>query len=138
MSSTYYTLCLSHDPAIRIDRDHSTAEEALAAIAAGLDEHPDCDLLVGRFSYPLVEVACPPTRDQRHTPKCLAHGGPAWASRELLRLLAAAYLSGDSAVRAATAVNAFQHWTPQRIHRLRDLLDIPGLDEDPDEKADRS
>lgn len=135
MSSTYYTLCLSHDPAIRIDREHTTAGEALASITAGIEEHPGCDLLVGRFSAALVEVACPATRDQRHTPRCLAPGGPDWASSELLRLLAAAYLSGDSAVRAATAVNAFQHWTPQRIHRLRDLLDIPGLDED--EKAER-
>lgn len=129
MSSTYYTLCLSHDPAIRIDREHRSAGEALDAIAAGIEEHPDCDLLVGRYSAALVEVACPPTRDQRNVPRCLAHGGPVWASAELLRLLATACNTGDGAVRAATAVNAFRHWTPQRIHRLRTQLDIHGLDE---------
>lgn len=130
MSSTYRVLCLSHDPATAHGR-HDTAEEALDAIAAGLEQHPDCDLLVGRYAYALVEVACPASRDQRHTPRCLAHGGPKWAGSDLLRLLVVVYQSPDGVARAAARCNAFRCWTERRLHRLRIELDIPCLDAPP-------
>ena len=56
MSSTYRVLCLSHDPAIVAADDYQRPETAEAAITEGIAEHAGCDLVIGRYSYPLVEL----------------------------------------------------------------------------------
>ncbi|MEU1853954.1 hypothetical protein ABZ499_33025 [Streptomyces sp. NPDC019990] len=127
MSSSYYLLCVSHDPALRIDSSFTSPDAAMDAIAAGLEEHPVCDLLVARVSGALCEVGCPPTRNQRHHPPCLAHGGPKWADADLLRLLTAVNQTDDVRVRDVARSNAFSCWSIRRLHRLRLELGTPAL-----------
>jgi hypothetical protein len=136
VSSTYYTLCLSHDPAIEY-RPHRSAEEALAEIAAGgISEHPHCDLVVLRMSGGPSELVCPPSREHRPD-ACLAHSDPVWIDADVLTCLAAVRRSTDPEILAAAdATRLFRHWPRQRLHRLRSWLDFPPLD-DPDEKAER-
>lgn len=56
MSSTYRILCVSHDPALTTGSDYNSPEAAEAAIRLGVNGHPTCDLLIGRYSYPLRAV----------------------------------------------------------------------------------
>lgn len=65
MSSVYRILCLNHDPALEVGDDGwRSAQEALAAVAdrEAAPGYPRCDLMVGRYSYPLVEVCWPAAR----------------------------------------------------------------------------
>lgn len=122
MSSTYRILCLSHDPATEWG-EYSTPEAAEAAIADGLPEHPHCHLMIGRYSYPLVELGCPPSRHQPAKLSC-HHGGTEWTDSEWLRLLAAAYRSSDPAVQQAAKDG--RHWClpPAVLARLGAQLGI--------------
>lgn len=120
MSSTYRILCLSHDPATT-HGEYRSPNDAQTAIAVGVDGHPNCDLLIGRFSYPLVEAGCPASRHQPAKLRC-CHGGTVWADADVLRLLAAGYQSQDEAVRAAMKQFEFRCWSWERLRRLRDEL----------------
>ena len=129
MSSTYYVLCLSHDPAITVnDSGYSSPEAAEEAIRDRASGHEACDLMIGRYSYPLVELGCPTSKDQpaalRSGVLSCCHGGAVWVRKEWLLLLAAAYQSDDPAMRAA--VKAGSHWCLpwERLKRLRVELDI--------------
>lgn len=123
MSSTYRILCLSHDPATTTGDDYRTPEAAERDIAKGIDDHPNCDLMIGRYSYPLVELGCPPSRDQRVKLRC-THGNTEWTDKEWLHLLAAAYQSEDPAVRQAVK-DGYHHCLPwDRLQRLRAELGI--------------
>ena len=97
MSSIYDLLCISHDPAVRLNIDLPSGDDGrvrveaiLAAHTAGtrpVEGHPRCDLVAGRYSYPLVEVYCPPPglgRTHVH------HRGGGWFTVEALRVLQAA------------------------------------------------
>ncbi len=124
MSSTYYVLCLSHDPAITVnDPGYNSAAEAEAAIRDRPSGHEHCDLMIGRYSYPLVELGCPASRDQTVKLGC-THGGIVWTDSKWLRLLAAAYQSGDPGVRKA--MEEGRHWCLpwERLRRLRVELGI--------------
>lgn len=118
MSSDYYVLCLSHDPALVIDRDYGTPEAALRAASRPdlFEGHTGCDLLAGRYSAPLIEAACP------GTPNCRSHGlaYDTWTEAGWLRLLHAAYTRGDdvSGYRLPTC------WTRDRVLRLGSELGI--------------
>jgi hypothetical protein len=124
MSSTYRILCLSHDPALVLEQEYSSGrggrEAVEAAVLAGVKDHEGCDLLLGRFSYPLIEVGCP------KGPSC-THRGAVWLDTEWLQLLAAV---GDGphdeqlhkAVARARRTN--RCWTEQRLNRLRLELDL--------------
>lgn len=126
MSSDYKILCLSHNPAIVIEGDwHSSRDGHIIALAVAANpvgheatrQHAHCDLLVGRYSYPLVEVACPPSRpgDTKHSG---FHREAKWIDASWLRLLAAAYASTDNAVlQAAQRVSGC--WSADRVNRLR-------------------
>ncbi|MEV0831462.1 MULTISPECIES: hypothetical protein [Streptosporangiaceae] len=131
MSSIYRVLCLSHDPAITTEAEYARPESAVAAIASGIDGHPDCDLLIGRYSYPLIEVGCPPTtgpeRAARH--RCYPHSVTEWADVAWLRILAAVYQVGDEQMRTLASATSLQHgtlrhWSRERLRRLRDELGI--------------
>lgn len=131
MSSTYSVLCLSHDPAITVhDPGYNRPEQAEAAIRDGVNGHEHCDLMIGRYSYPLVELGCPASRDQPVKLRC-THGGTSWTDSEWLRLLAAAYQSTDPAM--GEAIKAGYHgclpW--ERLRRLRVELGIT-VKEEPD------
>lgn len=57
MSSTYNAICLSHTPPLEVcDWQANTPEEALHVAQ---DLHSECDVMVGRYSYPLIAVGCP-------------------------------------------------------------------------------
>ncbi len=129
MSSDYRVLCLSHDPAIVTGAEWPDREPAIAAAAdpancEQLREHIQCDLLVGRYSYPLVEVACPPSRDQaawKHYPyhPC----GPEWIDASWLRLLA--WCHRTAAADDPILTEPPGCWSRQRVHRLRLELGLP-------------
>jgi hypothetical protein len=125
VSSNYRILCLSHDPAI-VAGDFTSAEAAEAEIAVGLNEHPQCDLLIGRYSYPLVEVGCPPTTGIKRSGQhyCFPHAMTKWVDVAWLRLLAAAHQSGNDQMRALVDDTHLRHWPWGRLQRLRDELGL--------------
>ena len=129
MSSVYRVLCLSHDPAMDTGGEwHSSRDGHTIAPAAALDPaahqetelHAGCDLVVGRYSYPLVEVCCP---GGRHTG--LTHRGPVWVEAEWLRLLwHAQQAPEDSPIRRAAAGAAMACWPHDRLGKLHRELDL--------------
>ncbi|MEU4224334.1 hypothetical protein AB0F17_08575 [Nonomuraea sp. NPDC026600] len=126
MSSIYRILCLSHDPAITVEAEYDRPETAAAAITAGVDGHARCDLLIGRYSYPLIEVGCPPTtgpqRIGQH--RCYPHSAPEWVDVAWLRILAAVHQSGTERMRALARESRLGCWSWERLRRLRDELSI--------------
>jgi hypothetical protein len=134
MSSTYRILCLSHDPALSFG-EYSTPGTAEAAIRVGIDEHPRCDLLIGRYSYPLIEVGCPPTtgHDRPGRRRCHPHSTTEWVDVAWLGLLAVTHQSGSEELAALAGGPAMAHWPWERLRRLRDELGI-----DSTELADES
>jgi hypothetical protein len=130
VSSTYYILCLSHDPAITVnDPSYNRPEQAEAAIAEGIAGHAGCDLVIGRYSYPLVELGCPSTLGRRTPPRpngiTCCHGGTVWVDRDWLWILAAAYQSPDPAMMAAVERGHQRQCLPwERLKRLRNELDF--------------
>lgn len=123
MSSSFYVLCLSHDPAM-VAAECRSATDAEERIAAGIDEHPHCDLLISRVSGAPVEFGCPPVtgRDGQH--HCMYHPHSAqWADAAWLRVLTIAYgkVDPDLILRRDGRLAC---WPPDRVHRLRDQLGI--------------
>lgn len=142
MSSDYRLLCLSHDPALCVGPDYEWNNQPDTALAAAADPvrrreygHPNCDLVVGAFSYPLVEVGCPalplsPT-ELRHTEgDRVLHGGwhrqPTWTDAFWLRLLALAdRIAPWPPLQEVLGRQRPLCWPPQRLARLAQLLDVP-------------
>lgn len=126
MSSTYRILCLSHDPAIVLDHDYDS--DCAAAVAVlnphrhpEVEEHADCDLLIGRYSYPLIEVGCAGSaRPAFGHPQ---HAEIEWIAAGLLRIAALA-LTADQPNATAVVVDGLPGycWTVKRIERLRSQL----------------
>lgn len=60
MSSTYRVLCVSHNPAIDTGVEcHSSQYDdkyALEMLSEASKQHPECDLIIGRYSYPLIQI----------------------------------------------------------------------------------
>lgn len=100
MSSNYKVICMSHDPALVVDLDFYDADEVIQRVQylrehcpgsatflsseirlSGIGEHKHCKLMVGRYSYPLVELAC--LDGVEH-----GHSNPKWIDTTVLRLLA--------------------------------------------------
>lgn len=126
MSSIYRVLCLSHDPAITTEAEYDRPETAVAAITAGVDGHARCDLLIGRYSYPLIEVGCPPiTRPERTGQhRCYPHAVTEWVDMVWLRILAAVHKSGSEDMRNLAGDAGLACWSRERLRRLRDELGI--------------
>jgi hypothetical protein len=125
VSSNYSVLCLSHDPAIIVhDPGYNRAEQAEEAIRDGITGHEACDLMIGRYSYPLIELGCPasPGRPKHLRPNVVTcyHGSTVWTDRDWLWILAAAYQSPDPDMRAAVEKGHQQQCLPwDRLRRLR-------------------
>ncbi|MFI0156179.1 hypothetical protein [Streptomyces lydicus] len=119
MSSTYYILCLSHDPATVVSEHHSP-ESAEAQVGHGIQGHHDCDLMVERVSGGPVEIGCPPAKTGPTSP--CSHRDTAWMDVEWLRLLGCAYNSADPRLLDAVRRGRFTCWTSERLHRLRHSL----------------
>lgn len=120
MSSTYYALCLSHDPATTA-REYGSPEEAAGAIKAGIEAHTGCDLLIERVSGGPVEYGCPPRDTRAAGPHCY-HRDVRWVDTEWLRLLGRAHESADPRMQDAVRQGQFYCWTHDRLHRLRHSL----------------
>lgn len=139
MSSTYYVLCLSHDPAITVnDPGYNRPEEAEAAVRDRPSGHENCDLVIGRYSAPLVALGCPRSADQPEhlrpgTLRCY-HGGTMWTDVDWLLLLAAAYQSTDPAVREAVEAGRHSCLPWERLRCLRVELGFAVRPEGPSAK----
>lgn len=117
MSSTYRILCLDHEPALTLDRDYQSAPSAEADLVDGIEGHETCDLMIGRYSAPLVELGCPRWRQGQPSP--CHHSGPEWADVEWLRLLALAQQEPEgSSIHAAASASGLRCWSPRRLQRL--------------------
>lgn len=126
MSSHYVLFCVSHDPPITFGgasdwRDWNSPEPALAAVADRTTgpavEHPNCDLLIGRYSGALIEVCCSASRSNGPYHGS-SHRDDQWIEVDWLRLLA---LAGPDRIEAARLRSC---WTWEVVYRLRHQLDI--------------
>jgi len=131
VSSTYKLLCLNHDPAIATEGPGwQDPEPAIAAACEPAmhdwlaEDHGKCDLLVGRYSYPLIEVCCP---DRGGNTTHGRHSSARWIDRDWLVLLYVA-TTDPAGPRLAGAVEALRRtapcWTHERLERLRPHLGI--------------
>ncbi|MFD3523873.1 hypothetical protein [Streptomyces sp. NPDC058653] len=122
MSSSYYVLCLSHDPAI-LSTEHITPGDAADTIRAGRELHPGCDLVIEEVSGGPIEIGCSPAETRNAGPRC-HHRDVEWTEVEWLRLLSRAHTSTDPKVVDALRQGRFTCWPPDRLHRLRGSLGI--------------
>jgi hypothetical protein len=131
MSSDYDVLCVSHTPAIRIEIDEGGGrpETAIEVVRTSqLGGHPNCDLLVGRWSGALIEIACPgmngrPGDGQPHFHAGGWHRDAIWADAGLLHVAAVAVELAENDVRIEAAVKALPMcWTPDRLRSLAERL----------------
>lgn len=124
MSSAYRLLCVSHDPAIVIDEDGD--RDRATAVARSLRPvpgHPGCDLLVGRYSYPLIEVCCPAQGSRPGHPG--SHSEPQWVDAGFLRVAAIAVQRAAGDVQFAHAVRRLSAcWSATRLRSLAYELDV--------------
>jgi len=129
VSSTYRAICMSHDPASEIDLDgihHGNVnllDTALLLVTAAVrKQHPGCELLIGRYSYSLVEVSCPPSRSDKRT--CpVFHSEPNSVSLDWLRLLYhARQVPATKPLSEALASFDRTCWGPRRVERLMRLV----------------
>lgn len=127
MSSSYYILCMSHDPATTA-RDCQTAKDAAAAIKAGIEGHLECDLIIERVSGGPVEFGCPP--GVRPQTQC-HHSDVEWTEVDWLRLLARAHQSIEPGIQDALGRGWFYCWPVHRVRRLRYEL---GIAEEPERR----
>lgn len=122
MSSTYRPICLNHNPAIVLDPELTYDEAKTLGTRDRFQGHEQCDLVIGRYSYPMVEVACL-GRDFPGPTGCKSyHGGIQWTDRSWLRLLLAAAPSIDAELLRPLFAGC---WPLERLERLRVELDLP-------------
>jgi len=123
VSSTYRAICLGHDPAIELDPEWNDPETALAAVTdrtGPLETHQKCDLLIGRYSSPIVELGCP--AGAMHPGLWHPHRAE-WIDAGWLRLVIAAVKTDDPrTLKAAGEVRGC--WRPGRVVALRGLLAV--------------
>lgn len=126
MSSEYRPICVSHQPCI-VTGDDSTYAEApvleLIRTQAGRHTlgHPNCRLVVGRWSGSLVEVTCPGGPDS-HAPGFITHRDPVTVEAAWLRLAA---MAPDLAASARLP----SCWSAELIEALVPELNLPGFGE---------
>jgi hypothetical protein len=124
VSSVYRFLCLSHDPAIVIDQDLTLGDIASAKRShPALEDHQDCDIIAGRFSYPLVEAGCFGGMQMEGATGCKGcHSGIIWTDADWLRLLDAAAAAGigDDVLSPLTRC-----WPLDRLRKLRREIRLP-------------
>lgn len=90
-----------------------------------LRNHPDCDIMAGRFSYPLIELGCFGMDIDEYRRGCYYHRNVIWADYKWLKLLCYASLhTDDDNVAKAVADLGRLCWTPQRMYRLRTELQV--------------
>jgi hypothetical protein len=128
LSSDYHVLCLSHDPAIQATHALSL-EAAEQAIREGVDGHEACDLMIGAYSYPLVDLGCPGKVLDQPRPgahRCSSlHTATKWADVAWIRILAVAQRQPEGTqLHTLTKATALGCFSPERLRRLREELQI--------------
>lgn len=121
MSSTYSAICLSHDPALTIGPD-IRYEDVDTFTRDRLEGHDQCDIVIGRFSYPLIEVACLGRQLTGRSGCKRQHSGVEWIDSDWLRLLHAARPHVEPGVLRG---HTFGCWPAERLGRLRKELGLP-------------
>lgn len=137
MSSIYRPICLSHDPALVVDgwgeTEWNNLDAALGAVtrrAEALQFHIGCDLLIARYSSPIVELICPAKTtidaEARGAAYCW-HTQPTSIDAAWLQLMIACLDQQTPAVeKAVDHIKALDHirgcWQPRRVRRLTILL----------------
>lgn len=126
MSSNYRAICTSHTPALVIDHDYTYDEANNLTTRDSLGDHTDCDVVIGRYSYPLVEAACL-GRQLPGPSGCKGyHAGPHWVDVAWLRLLTAATTAPNTVDPALLrTISTHGCWTPERMTSLRAELGMP-------------
>lgn len=81
MSSTYRGICLNHAPALEfpVDSTYQNLTDFAAMVQLGNDlpirgrsdtleirAHAGCDVVIGSYSYPLINIYCLPNLDHLH------------------------------------------------------------------------
>lgn len=113
MSSSYYILCMSHEPAIIVQDHHNSRREADAAIAVGYETHPGCDFLIMRVSGAPVEFIC-----TGQTEAC-RHDYAEEVGADWLRILRYFQPTEDLEYLAKIRQRpTLRHWTDKRLERL--------------------
>lgn len=122
MSSTYQLICMNHDPGIVVWDDHHQTFQPLEEKLKSDDpwEHSGCDVVIGRFSYPLIEVGCPWSLG-KYAYRC-EHAATMWTEASWLKLLFLHAVSPESSL-SSLAPTVFKSiprcWTPGRVMKLR-------------------
>ena len=122
MSSTFGLICLAHQPAILLEGEYSNARGILDALAAGepATHHPHCDLIAGRWSGGLIELACLPSDNHPRRIHAGSHRDLEWVDASWLRLLLLTTPDQHTTARIRDC------WTVRRLAGLSALL---GLEE---------
>lgn len=128
MSSNYRAICLSHDPGLVIDHDYTHGEAKSLTIRDRLEGHEHCDIVLGRYSYPLIEVACLGRQLPEPTGCKSYHSSPEWIDRDWLRLLAAATAPPNAVDPEVLRPLIRGCWPLERLRRLRGELGMPEAD----------
>lgn len=128
MSRSYSILCLSHDPALELDRGTWNRREEVEAAVASRDypvaAHPHCDLLMAEYSGGLISLGCPARTlsGQNHVP---FHSIAKWEDVMWLRLLLAARKE-VSELKPAGLMKAVRPipdcWSERRLNRVAAYL----------------
>jgi hypothetical protein len=120
MSSDYHLLCLSHDPALVIEPElpRHQAEE-ITRDSATLAHHRHCDVVIGRYSCPLVEVACLGITLPGPTGCKGYHSVVKWIDRDWLKLLLAATTPPNEVDPAILKPFTGGCWPLERVDKLR-------------------
>lgn len=118
MSSVYRVICASHFPAL-VSEGELSRPEAVARVA-DREGHPDCDLLIGRWSGALIEIACPGDLST-------CHHSIEWVDDGWVRVAAEAVdaaVPGDSAyARLFVALGTLPAcWSVRRLESVRGFL----------------
>ena len=117
MSSTYKLLCLSHDPAMVISDDDICNEFTPNRNHPALEDHVNCDIMIGAYSYPLVRVGCLGTQMEGIS-GCLGHHcSTNWIDIDWIQLLHVLYNSEIPEIEWKND-NNFRCWTKQRVQRI--------------------
>jgi len=99
--------------------------KAEGAVLIGFADHPGCDLLIGAYSYPLVEIGCP-DRSAGHPGGYHPHETK-WVDATWIKLLALAQRAPEGSPERQLANRPPMPgcWRPERLYRLRYELDLP-------------
>lgn len=114
MSSTYYLLCMSHDPATVITQLGDP--ESLPNPDDLQESHPHCDFVISRLSGAPVEFGCPGFG----ACPCGGHSGIRWVDADWLRVLRIALDARTSDTqRLRDKRHTLKCWNFERLNGLR-------------------